>query len=63
MVWSKMVITEAQLRGIITDWSEGLKKLWEVNYLCQGNSSATWSAPVIKGKQTWLSVDAIRITT
>ena len=37
--------------GIITDWSEGLKKLWEVNYLCQGNSSATWSAPVIQGNR------------
>ncbi len=28
--------------GIIKDWSGGLKKLWEVNFLCQGNSSATW---------------------
>jgi outer membrane protein assembly factor BamB len=37
--------------GIITDWSEGLKKLWEVNFLCQGTSSATWSAPVIQGNR------------
>ncbi|MFC1607232.1 PQQ-binding-like beta-propeller repeat protein [Candidatus Latescibacterota bacterium] len=37
--------------GIITDLSGGLKKRWEVNYLCQGNSSATWSAPVIQGNR------------
>ncbi len=37
--------------GIINNWSEGLKKLWEVNFLCQGSSSATWSAPVIQGNR------------
>ena len=37
--------------GIINDWSGGLKKQWEVNYLCQGNSSAAWSAPVIQGNR------------
>jgi len=37
--------------GIRTDWSGGLKKLWEVNYLCQGSRSATWSAPVVRGNR------------
>ena len=37
--------------GIINNWSEGLKKLWEVNFLCQGSASATWSAPVIQGNR------------
>lgn len=37
--------------GIIKDWSGGLEKLWEVDYLCQGDSSATWSAPVIQGNR------------
>ena len=35
--------------GIAKDWSKGLKKVWEVNFLCQGNRSATWSAPVVRG--------------
>ncbi|OVE81092.1 hypothetical protein BVY04_04085 [bacterium M21] len=37
--------------GINTDWSKGLKKLWEVNYLCSGKRSETWSAPVIQGNR------------
>ena len=37
--------------GIIVDWSGGLEKLWEVDFLCQGNSSATWSAPVVQGNR------------
>ena len=37
--------------GIIRDWSGGLERLWEVDYLCQGNSSAAWSAPVIRGNR------------
>lgn len=41
----------SEVTGIIKDWSGGLKKRWEVNYLCQGNSSATWSAPVIQGNR------------
>ena len=40
---------KSTLTGIIKDWSNGLKKLWEVNYLCQGKASATWSSPVIQG--------------
>jgi outer membrane protein assembly factor BamB len=37
--------------GIKTDWSKGLKKIWQIDYLCQGNSSATWSSPVIQGNR------------
>ena len=38
-------------KGISKDWRSGLKKLWEVNFLCQGNTSATWSAPVVRGNR------------
>jgi len=41
----------SRVTGIATDWSGGLKKIWEVDYLCQGNGSATWSAPVIQGNR------------
>lgn len=37
--------------GIIKDWSAGLQQVWEVDYLCQGSGSATWSAPVIRGER------------
>ena len=35
--------------GIIKDWSQGLNPLWQVDYLCQGPASATWSSPVVQG--------------
>ncbi|MBT4499322.1 MAG: PQQ-binding-like beta-propeller repeat protein [Gemmatimonadetes bacterium] len=41
----------SDVTGIIRDWSGGLEKLWEVDYLCQGNSSAAWSAPVVQGNR------------
>lgn len=37
--------------GIRKDWSGGLKKLWEVDYLCQGKQAATWSAPAVRGNR------------
>lgn len=37
--------------GIQTDWTNGLKKLWHVNYLCQDKSTASWSSPVIQGNR------------
>lgn len=37
--------------GIKTDWSKGLQKLWQVDFLCQGNSTASWSAPVVQGNR------------
>jgi len=37
--------------GIHADWSMGLKKLWIVNYLCQDQATASWSAPVIQGNR------------
>ncbi len=42
---------KSSFTGIKTDWSDGLKKLWQVDYLCQGSSSATWSSPVVKGNR------------
>ncbi|MBN1671158.1 MAG: PQQ-binding-like beta-propeller repeat protein [Kiritimatiellae bacterium] len=37
--------------GIRKDWSGGLRKLWQVNYLCQDSQTATWSAPVVQGSR------------
>ncbi len=37
--------------GIKTDWSNGLVKLWNVNYLCQDKSTAAWSASVVQGNR------------
>lgn len=39
------------VKDIKTDWTNGLSKKWEVNYLCQGKQTATWSAPVILGNR------------
>jgi len=36
--------------GIRTDWRGGLKKAWEIAYLCQGSDSASWGAPAIQGR-------------
>jgi outer membrane protein assembly factor BamB len=38
-------------KGIRTDWSKGLKKLWSANYLCQDNATASWSSPVVQGNR------------
>ena len=38
-------------KGIQTDWSKGLKKIWQVNYLCQDNGTASWSSPVVQGNR------------
>ena len=38
-------------KGIQTDWSKGLKKLWHINYLCQDQATASWSAPVVQGNR------------
>ncbi len=40
---------KSAVTDIIKDWSNGLKQIWEVNYLCQGEASAAWSAPVVQG--------------
>lgn len=37
--------------GIRTDWAGGVRKLWEVDFLCQGAGSVTWSAPVVQGNR------------
>ena len=41
----------SKITGLVMDWSAGLNQQWEVNFLCQENSSAAWSAPVIKGNR------------
>jgi outer membrane protein assembly factor BamB len=37
------------VKGIRTDWTGGLQKVWEVTDLCRGNNSEAWSAPVMVG--------------
>ncbi len=34
-----------------TDWTNGLEKSWEVDFLCQGQATASWSSPVIRGNR------------
>jgi len=41
----------SSVQGIKKDWSNGLTKLWQVNFLCQGDRNVTWSAPVIRGNR------------
>jgi outer membrane protein assembly factor BamB len=38
-------------KGILTDWSKGLQKLWHVNYLCQDIATASWASLVIQGNR------------
>ncbi len=38
-------------KGIVTDWKKGLKKLWQLSYLCQDNATASWSSEVIQGNR------------
>lgn len=42
---------KSSITGINKDWSKGLPKLWQVDYLCQGNATASWSTPVIQGNR------------
>ena len=42
---------KSSITGIKTDWSKGLTKLWQVDYLCQDNATASWSTPVIQGNR------------
>ncbi len=35
--------------GIKKDWSQGLNKLWVVDYLCQDNSTGSWSSVAVQG--------------
>lgn len=41
----------SQVKGIATDWTNGLQKRWQIDYLCQDQESATWSAPVVQGNR------------
>lgn len=40
---------KSPVTGITKDWAKGFPQIWQVDYLCQGKGSATWSAPVIQG--------------
>jgi len=42
---------KSAVTGIKKDWSGGLRKVWEVNFLCQGKDAVTWSAPVVQGNR------------
>ncbi len=42
---------KSDIRGMITDWSNELDKVWEVDYLCRGEESVTYSGPVIRGNR------------
>lgn len=37
--------------GIKIDWSQGLEKLWQVDFLCQDKSTASWSSVVVQGNR------------
>ncbi len=37
--------------GINKNWSSGLTKKWDINFLCQGKRTASWSAPVVQGNR------------
>lgn len=42
---------KSSVKGIKTDWSNGLKELWHINFLCQDKSTASWSSPVVQGNR------------
>ena len=42
---------KSNVTGIIRDWSNGLKKVWEVNYLCQGKGNVAWSSLAVSGNR------------
>jgi outer membrane protein assembly factor BamB len=42
---------KSQFTGLKTDWKNGLKILWQVNYLCQDQNTASWSSPVVQGNR------------
>lgn len=43
--------SRSEVREIKTDWVNGLEKLWEIDYLCQGSAAASWAAPVVQGNR------------
>jgi len=42
---------KSKTTGINTDWSKGLKKLWQVDYLCQEKGSVSWSSVAVQGNR------------
>ncbi|MBN2415967.1 PQQ-like beta-propeller repeat protein [bacterium] len=45
----------ARMEGLPDDWTRGLEKEWEVDYLCAGENSAVWSSPVVQGNRLVVS--------
>ena len=39
------------IKNLKMDWSKGLTKKWEINFLCSGENSSTWSAPSVQGNR------------
>ncbi len=44
----------SEVKGIRRDWSGGLNKIWSIDFLCQGDSGGSWSAPVVVGDRVFL---------
>jgi len=42
---------KSNVTGIVKDLSNGLKKVWEVNYLCQGKNNIAWSSVAVSGNR------------
>lgn len=42
---------KSRTQGINTDWDDGLEKLWQVDFLCQDNSTGAWSSVVVQGNR------------
>ena len=48
--WKGLTLNNhAAFTNIKTDWSGGLELLWDVDYLCKGEQSVTWSCPAVSG--------------
>lgn len=40
---------KSSTKEIKKDWSKGLSKIWSVDYLCQDNSTGSWSSVAVQG--------------
>jgi outer membrane protein assembly factor BamB len=42
---------KSTVTGITKNWSGGLRKLWEINFLCQGEHNVSWSSIAVAGNR------------
>ena len=42
---------KSDVSEIREDWAGGLREIWQVNYLCQGKKTATWSSVAVQGNR------------